>query len=90
MQESQEPKYDVREGRIVNRHSGQPIPDDEPVFIFRAKDRRALTALTAYYAAITNPEHGKAVAARIESFKAFAVGNPERMREPDTGSSDPR
>ena len=90
MQESQEPKYDVREGRIVNRHSGQPIPDDEPVFIFRAKDRRALTALTAYYAAITNPEHGKAVAVRIESFKAFAAGHPERMREPDTGSSDPR
>lgn len=87
MKESQEPKYDAREGLIVNRHSGEPIPDDEPVFIFRAKDRRALTALTAYYAAITNAEHARTVAARIDSFKAFAAGHPERMREPDTGSS---
>lgn len=87
MNESQEPKYDVREGRIVNRRTGQPIPDDEPVFIFRAKDRRALTALTAYYAAITNPEHAKAVAVRIESFKTFAAAHPARMREPDSGPS---
>lgn len=87
MKASQEPKYDVREGRIVNRRTGQPIPDDEPVFVFRAKDRRALTALTAYYAAITNPEHAKAVAVRIESFKAFAAGHPERMREPDSSPS---
>ncbi len=84
MKESQEPKYDVRDGRIIRRHTGEPIPDDEPVFIFRAKDRRALTGLTAYYAAITNPDHARAVAARIESFKAFAAGHPERMREPDT------
>lgn len=85
MKESQEPKYDVCDGRIVNRRTGQPIPDDEPVFFFRAKDRRALTALTAYYAAITNPGHAKAVAARVESFKAFAAEHPERMQEPDTG-----
>ena len=75
------------DGRIVDRHTGQPIPDDEPIFVFRAKYRRALTALTAYYAAITNPEHAKAVAVRIESFKAFAAGHPERMREPDSGPS---
>ncbi|MDA8350897.1 MAG: hypothetical protein M0038_19250 [Pseudomonadota bacterium] len=85
MRESQEPKYDVRDGRIVNRRTGQPIPDDEPVFIFRAKDRRALTALTAYYAALVDPKHAKAVAARIESFKAFAAKHPERMCERDSG-----
>ena len=88
MRTAQEPKYDVRDGRIVNRRTGQPIPDDEPIFVFRAKDRRALTALTAYYAAITNPEHAKAVAVRIESFKAFAAAHPERMQEPDTVPSD--
>jgi hypothetical protein len=87
MRTAQEPKYDVRDGRIVNRRTGQPILDDEPIFVFRAKDRRALTALTAYYAAITNPEHAKAVAVRIESFKAFAAAHPERMREPDTDPS---
>ena len=87
MRQEQEPKYDVRDGRIVNRQTGIAIPDEEPIFIFRAKDRRALTALTAYFAAITDPEHARAVAARIGSFKAFAAGHPERMCEPDTGSS---
>ncbi len=89
MRVSQEPKYDVRDGRIVERQTGDPIPDDEPVFIFRGKDSRALTALTAYYAAITDQGHAKAVAARIEEFKAFARAHPRRMKEPDTDSSAP-
>lgn len=80
----QESKYDVRDGQIVNRHTGVPIPSDEPIFILRAKDQRAVTALTAYYAAVTDPEHAKAVAARIEAFRAFAIAYEERMREPDT------
>ena len=76
----------MRDGRIVNRRTGDPIQDDERIFVFRAKDRLALTAFIAYYAAITNPEHARAVAARIEAFKAFAAGHPERMGEPDTDS----
>ncbi len=89
MLQAQEPKYDAREGRLVNRHTGEPIPDEEPVFILRAKDRRAMVALTAYYAAITDPAHARAVAARIESFKAFALANPDKMKEPDTGPRAP-
>lgn len=85
MREAQEPKYDVRDGRIVNRRTGEPIPDDEPVFVLRAKDRRALRALIAYYAAITDPGHAKAIAARIEDFRAFSRAHPKRMQEPDTG-----
>ncbi|EQD46727.1 hypothetical protein B2A_08773, partial [mine drainage metagenome] len=69
---SQEPKYGIRDGRIVNRHSGTPIPDDEPVFIFRAKDRLAVRTLTAYFSAIEDPEHARAVASRLEDFKRFA------------------
>ena len=87
MLQEQEPKYDVRDGRLINRNTGKPIPDDEPVFVLRAKDPRAMVALTAYYAAINDPAHGLAVAARIESFKAFALANPDKMKEPDTGPS---
>jgi hypothetical protein len=32
---AQEPEYTIRNGRLVNRASGE----DEPVFVFRAKDR---------------------------------------------------
>jgi hypothetical protein len=46
---SQEPKYDVTpEGRIINRASGEIIPDDEPIFIFRARDTYALSVLLYY------------------------------------------
>ena len=84
MHPSQEPKYGIRDGRIVNRHSGEPIPDDEPIFIFRAKDRLAVRTLTAYFSAIEDPEHARAVVARLEDFKRFAKEHPERMKDADT------
>jgi hypothetical protein len=81
---SQEPKYGIRDGRIINRQTGAPIPDDEPLFVFRAKDRLAVRILTAYFSAIEDPEHARAVAARLEDFKRFAREHPERMKDPDT------
>ncbi len=81
---SQEPKYGIRDGQVVNRGSGAPIPDDEPIFIFRAKDRLAVRILTAYFSAIEDPEHARAVGARLEDFKRFAREHPERMKDPDT------
>ena len=81
---SQEPKYGIRNGQIVNRESGAPIPDDEPIFVFRAKDRLAVRILTGYFSAIEDPEHARAVAARLEDFKRFAKEHPERMKDPDT------
>ena len=83
---SQEQKYGIRGGRIVNRRSGVPIPNDEPIFIFRAKDRLAVRTLTAYFSAIEDPAHARAVAARLEDFKRFAREHPERMTDPDTRS----
>ena len=84
---SQEPKYGIRDGQIVNLSSGAPIPDDEPIFIFRAKDRLAVRILTAYFSAIEDSEHARAVAGRLEDFKRFAREHPERMKDPDTHSA---
>ncbi len=64
------------DGRIVNRDCDTPIPDDEPIFLLRAKDRLAIRALTAYFSAIEDPEHARAVAARLEDFKRFARDHP--------------
>lgn len=85
MKPEQEPKYDVNpEGRIVNRANGKPIPDDEPVFIFRAKDVHAREALEAYACVLKPGAHRDAVCARVADFAAFAYANPQRMKEPDT------
>jgi hypothetical protein len=83
---SQEPKYAAIGNLLVNRASGVPIPDDEPVFILRAKDRRALHALREYQSVVTNHEHIQAIATRINDFESFKLSHPERMKEPDTRS----
>lgn len=81
----QEPKYDIRGGKLVNRQSGQPIPDDEPVFILRARDRRAAQAIQHYAIACNgNPDHFQAIAMRLAQFSNWATEHPERMKEPDT------
>jgi hypothetical protein len=83
MKVEQEPKYDVRDDRIVNRVTGEPIPDDEPV-IFRAKDRYAAHVLRLYVGECLNAEHRQAILHRAYDFERFAHAHPERMKEPDT------
>lgn len=80
----QDPKYRFEEGRVVNRQSGEAIPDDEPVMVFRARDIHASLLIAYYHAMITNPDHKTAVSARIADFERFAEEHPERMKEPDT------
>ncbi|MFK4706166.1 hypothetical protein ABIC83_003005 [Roseateles asaccharophilus] len=81
---TQDPKYAIQDGRLVNAASGEPIPADEPVFIFRAKDPRALEALQAYVNACENTQHVQAVEQRIIDFERFAETHASSMREPDT------
>jgi hypothetical protein len=80
----QEPKYTVKGGRIVNRASGETIPDDEPVFIFRARDKLAAGVLGDYANMCTNEEHAKAVTDRFIQFGDWSESHKDRMKEPDT------
>lgn len=82
---TQEPKYTVNGHAIVNRASGEEIPADEPVFIFRARDKWAAGVLGDYCGQFCNdPEHIAAVEARFIQFSEWAEAHPERMKEPDT------
>jgi hypothetical protein len=84
---AQEPKYTVNlQGRLVNRASGTPIPDDEPVFIQRAQDSVA-RRVVGYYWEVASSEslseaHINAVERRQAAFDNFAIDHPERMKEP--------
>ena len=94
---SQEPKYGIRDGEIVKRLSGAPIPDDEPIFVFRAKNRLAGRILSAYSSIIEGPEHVRR-GRPPENFKRVAREHPERIRtrtpalprHDDRGCSRPR
>lgn len=83
MTPEQEPKYGVNaDGRLYNRETGSVIPDDEPVFILRARDVHAVTALQHYLEACTVDGHKSVVRKRIGHFVDFAINHPDRMREP--------
>lgn len=87
---SQEPKYTVtKDGRICNRATGRPIPDDEPVFVLRAKDRKAHVALMAYCRACDDEAHRDNVLQRLGDFESFSFEHPTRMKEPDTTAVAP-
>lgn len=87
--QAQEPKYTTatKDGRITNRATGKPIPDDEPVFILRAKDHLATAALQAYLERIDDLEHATEVQKRIDAFDDFAAAHPERMSWPNTAAA---
>lgn len=86
----QEPKYTVssKDGRIVNRSTGKPIPDDEPVFILRAKDPHAARAIQYYIDLCKNADHRAVAKSRLLDFIEFAAKNPDRLREPDCSLQD--
>lgn len=80
----QDPKYEPTAEGFRNRQSGELIPLDEPVFLFRARDRKAADSLCHYMLAVSSPSHADAVADRINDFDHFAKDHPDRMKEPDT------
>ena len=87
---AQEPKYTVNGRAIVNRSSGEAIPEDEPVFIFRARDVHAREALEAYACVLQADSHRDAVVQRVADFAGFERAHPERMKVPDTDAAPPQ
>ncbi|KKK83376.1 hypothetical protein LCGC14_2794020 [marine sediment metagenome] len=77
-----ERKYEIKDNRLVKRSNQVPIPENEPVFIFRAKDRKALAALTAYSMVVDNLDQKEAITKSIEDFRRFQAENPDKMGEP--------
>ena len=82
---TQDPKFYIENNQLVGQ-SG-PVPDDEPLFIFRARDRYAVRILMEYMHHIlgrTDDSHAAAVAQRIADFTKFASEHKDRMKIPDT------
>ena len=80
-----ETKYEISNGKLVKRKNGEPLPDDEPVFILRASDKRTLYTLHQYANVCKDNDHRNAVIDRIAAFAKFSTDHPERMKEPDSG-----
>jgi hypothetical protein len=89
----QDPKYTFMNDAVFNRSSGERIPSDEPVFVFRARDIHAIRAILYYRDLMISQglpeEHVKGVECRAKHFRDFAEANPHRMKQPDTDTSTP-
>jgi hypothetical protein len=87
MKVEQEPKYnaivcDDGETRLINRRTGNIIPDDEPIFILRARDLNSLTTINHYYVKCLVEQHANYVMYRAFDFIKFKVKHPDIMRQP--------
>lgn len=89
----QEPKYGINAAlQLVNRATGIPIPDSEPVMIFRAKDTLAASgAILPYLSqclALGLTAHAAVVQNRLDDFERFAAEHPELMKQPDSAPAE--
>lgn len=81
---AQETKYTFGAGgRLKNRYTGQVIPDDEPVFVLRARDVHARQAIAHYVSLLSDSRHVSEVGQRLAAFHEFAKDHAERMKVPD-------
>lgn len=82
--ETQDPKYNIVDCKLVNASTGNPIPHDEPIFIFRAQDMLSVAVLGYYMSIVTNSDHKGIVSLRLKQFCTFANEHRDRMKYPDT------
>jgi len=80
-----DPKYQIVNETIVN-NAGVPIPEDEPLILFRARDRNAL-AMLRHYRLLCEEDlctafHMDGIDNRIAAFAEFKHLHPERMKQP--------
>lgn len=59
------------------------IPEDEPVFLLRAKDRHSFMALVAYMARCKGERHCEKLTKIARSFLQWQGANPDLVKEPD-------
>lgn len=79
-------KFSLDGDRIFKTSNGEAIPDSEPVFLIRARDRLALPLLRIYEQLSQvdgcNDYHFEALERSIAEFSEFARLNPGKMKQP--------
>jgi len=79
---TQDPKYGIKDNRLVNMATGNPIPHDEPVFIFRGKDKHILSVLGEYRMMCLDDSHAGVIEDREEEIGCWQAHNRQKLKEP--------
>jgi len=73
-----DPKYDIRKGKLWHREGKYFVPDEEPVMILRGKDPVALKMIETYISCCDDVHHVKSATERLLSFSKYQATYPER------------
>lgn len=67
--------------RLIKTSNGQPVSEDEPVFILRARDACAIRTLLYYseLCEISPEDRRKSLAAVIRAFQNYANTHPTKI-----------
>ena len=87
-----DPKYGMIVGpdgepMIVKVATMEPIPNDEPLLLFRARDNNAVPGAIVPYREKCRQTgctdfHMDGIKNRLDAFNQFVVDHPERMKQP--------
>jgi len=73
----------INNNQIQLIRTGERIPDEEPVFILRARDRQALSTIRVYQSTVRPlSEQWKTLQAIIEDFRLFMESNTLQIGSP--------
>lgn len=79
-------RWHIEGNRIIKTSNGEPIPDDEPIFLLRARDHLAVAALTEYLKLAEgdgcNDYLTGSVLEMRRQFEEFSRTHPEKMKQP--------
>lgn len=83
-------KFGIQDNQIVKVFEGRIVeilPDDEPKFLFRARDMNALPTLSDYCAHCvrndpSNEYQLTGIVIAMDQFRDFRIAHPERMKLP--------
>lgn len=73
----------IHDTLVLRRDVVETVPSDEPVFVLRSRDCKALATIRAYQSNFSpTSEHWKIIQAVINDFTKFRNENPDKMGEP--------
>jgi hypothetical protein len=79
-------KFHIEGDQIVKSSSGEVLPEDEPLFLLRARDHLALRLLRLYRSLSVedgcNDFHLTGLDEVTTRFARFAAEHPEQMKQP--------
>lgn len=75
--------FAVRYDKLVLKATNVVIPENEPVYVLRARDRKALSTIRVDQSMFPpTSEHWKVIQNVIDDFTKFRQENPNLMGEP--------